>query len=106
MNNKQYCENQKHRIIAKLAVGKTIVDVGFAQCPNKFLKGTIIGVDIQKVKKPQNYSKVHVVNLNNEHLPLAKNSVDTVILGDVIEHVENPSFLLRESNRVLRGGGI
>ncbi len=90
---------------AKLSRGKKILDVGFAQEPNAYLKGEIIGIDIQKVKKPKNYSKVSVVNLNSEKIPFKNNYFDSVILGSCIEHVENPSFLLRETNRVLKNGG-
>jgi 2-polyprenyl-3-methyl-5-hydroxy-6-metoxy-1,4-benzoquinol methylase len=95
----------KHKKFSELISGKDIVDVGFAQVPNKYLKGNVTGIDIQRVKKPHNYKKVLVVNLNCEKIPLKNNSQDTVILGDVIEHVENPSFVLRESNRILRNDG-
>jgi 2-polyprenyl-3-methyl-5-hydroxy-6-metoxy-1,4-benzoquinol methylase len=95
----------KHEKFSELVSGKNIVDVGFAQVPNKYLKGNVTGIDIQRVKKPQNYKKVLALNLNYEKIPLKNNSQDTVLLGDVIEHVENPSFLLREANRILRNEG-
>jgi SAM-dependent methyltransferase len=90
---------------AQLSRGEKILDVGFAQDPNKYLKGEIIGLDVQKVKKPQNYAKTLVVNLNFEKIPYADKYFDTVILGSCIEHVENPSYLLRETNRVLKDKG-
>jgi len=90
---------------AILSEGTKILDVGFAQEPNKYLKGEIIGIDIQKVKKPRNYSKVLVVDLNSEKIPFKDQYFDSVILGSCIEHVENPSFLLRETNRVLKNNG-
>jgi len=95
----------KHEKISELVFGENIIDVGFASVPNKYLKGNVTGIDIQRVKKPQNYKRVLVVNLNCEKIPLKNNSQDTVILGDVIEHVENPSFLLREANRILQNEG-
>lgn len=94
---------RKQKLMASLAYGK-VLDVGFATLPNKYLTEPI-GIDIQKVKKPENYKAVYRLNLNFQSLPFSNNSFDTIILGDVIEHVENPSFLLRECNRVLRGGG-
>lgn len=93
---------RKQKTIASLIEGDEILDVGFAEYPNKFLKGKVIGVDIQKVKKPENYTEVYQVNLNMENLPFEDLSFHTVILGEVLEHVENPSHLLRETNRVLK----
>jgi SAM-dependent methyltransferase len=40
-----------------------------------------------------------------EPLPLEKESVDSVLLTDVIGHVRDPFFLIQEINRVLRPGG-
>jgi len=88
-----------------LSSGKRILDVGFAQNPNKFLKGEIIGVDIQKVARPKNYKKVCKIDLNKQSLPFKRGYFDTIILGSCLEHVENPTKLLRESNKLLKNNG-
>ena len=41
----------------------------------------------------------------DEPLPFEDGSFDTVFLTDVLEHVERPSFVLKESYRVLSSGG-
>jgi SAM-dependent methyltransferase len=41
---------------------------------------------------------------DGERLPLADDSVDTVFLIEVIEHLEEPARLLAEAGRVARGG--
>jgi SAM-dependent methyltransferase len=41
---------------------------------------------------------------DGERLPLADDSVDTVFLIEVIEHLEDPARLLAEAARVARGG--
>ena len=41
----------------------------------------------------------------NKRLPLSENEFDTIILSDVLEHIENPIFLWNEMNRVLKKGG-
>ena len=47
------------------------------------------------------------VDLNAQGLePFAEASFDVVLCSDVIEHLENPSAMLREIRRVLRPGGV
>ena len=94
---------KKLKRMASLSAGKCL-DIGFAQKPNPFLSN-VYGIDVQEVEKPVNYEKVFVVNLNKESLPFKEKEFDTVLVGDVIEHVENPSHILREINRVLKEKG-
>lgn len=82
-----------------------VLDVGFAANPNVFLFGAV-GVDICLPKEPvPNYREAVACNLNVSPLPFPDGRFDSVIAGDVIEHLENPSQFLRESNRVLKDGG-
>jgi len=94
--------------IARLANfygGKTL-DIGFSLLPNPYLKGEIIGVDIDLPKeKPTNYTKMIIADVMKK-LPFQDKSIDTIILGGVIEHLENPLVALREMNRVLKDGGM
>ncbi len=91
--------------IAKLAKGKTL-DIGFSLLPNPFLKSDVIGVDIYLPKnKPHNYSQMIIADVCKK-LPYKNNSIDTIILGGVIEHLENPMNALREINRVLKPNGV
>jgi SAM-dependent methyltransferase len=94
---------EKLKLIAELSEGDCL-DIGFAQKPNRYLKNAT-GVDLQDVPKPDNYKEVFTINLNKQKLPFNDKIFDTVIAGDLIEHVENPSHLLREMNRVLRQNG-
>ena len=57
-----------------------------------------VGIDI-------NYENADIsANLNNG-IPVEDNAVDHVIIEHVLEHVENPSQILREMHRVLRSDG-
>lgn len=92
--------------MAKLAEqsGGKILDIGFGLLPNPFLKGEIIGIDIILPKnKPNNYTKMIKADINK--LPFEDDSIDTIILGGVIEHLENASLALKELNRVLKPNG-
>lgn len=46
------------------------------------------------------------VNLNFDTLPFADATYDVVIAANLIEHLENPFFFLRECRRVLKPGGV
>lgn len=95
-----------HSTFSSYILGDTVLDIWFAQMPNTCIKNKkLYGVDIQKVEKPENYIDVTCANLNKEWLPYSDIFFDTVILAETIEHVENPSHVLRECNRVLEDGG-
>ncbi len=94
---------RQHKLIASyLKEGKTL-DIGFAGAPNQFVKDAI-GIDLVKISKPENYSEVVVYDVNNG-LPFPEESFDNIIASEFVEHIENPSFLLRECHRVLVWGG-
>lgn len=86
-----------------------ILDVG---CGNGHLinqliqngyKGKISGVDVYTMKniKTYSYKKADIT----KGLPFEKEKYDMVILGEVIEHVPNTDYLLREIYRVLIPNG-
>lgn len=102
MGRKSYI-SRKQKLIADLTNGE-ILDIGFAEYPNRFLRNPV-GIDVQKAEKPGNYKKVLRVNLNKEKIPFKDKSFDSVVAGEVMEHVENASFVLREINRVLKENG-
>ena len=82
-----------------------VLDVGFTANPNPYLKN-VVGLDIVLPKNiPSNYIKLFKCNLNTEKIPFNNEYFDNVVAGDVIEHLENPSYFLREVNRVLRKDG-
>jgi SAM-dependent methyltransferase len=97
---------RKHVAQDKYTSGKTL-DIGYAEYPNKTTKN-LYGIDI--VDPPpidlENYVETKKVDLNVEPIPYPDGFFDTIIAGDVIEHVTNPMFMLCEANRVLKDGGV
>lgn len=49
--------------------------------------------------------KFEFVCADAAHLPFADGSIDTMIMNDAMEHVDEPEAVLRECRRVLRPGG-
>lgn len=88
--------------MAQLAYGN-VLDIGFADAPNPFLVGNITGFDAQEVKKPENYTKVTVGLVDN--FCFAPNSFDTVLAGEVIEHLDKPLQFLHGCFQLLKPGG-
>jgi methionine biosynthesis protein MetW len=87
--------------------GKTILDLGCATgeyCLELEKMGfNCTGVDInpQYVEKAQERG-VNAVVSQGDDLKFADNSFDTVLLFEVLEHVENPQSILNEAKRVAR----
>ena len=68
---------------------------------------TLYGVDLVSYLLPDIKNKVafSIVDLNFEKLPYADSSLDMVTAFQVIEHLENPFYVMREVARSLRKGG-
>jgi len=95
----------RQQLLAEFCQKGTVLDLGFASRPNSSLKDAV-GLDIALPKeKPINYRDMVKCNLNTDNMPFADETFDNIIAGEIIEHVENPSHLLREGNRVLKTGG-
>ncbi len=94
--------------------GKIILDVGFVgsyrdPVANRTIrkanpKSTVISLDINQ-KKVLQYKFSSSIVASGFSLPLKKNSVNTVVLAEILEHVRSWQDLIEESFRVLKKGG-
>ncbi len=91
----------RHRLIASEVRGR-ILDVGYAQEPNPFLKD-VDGIDLRKIPKPANYVRTFAANFEE---PKKYGAYDSIILGEVIEHVWNIGSFLDNAHQNLKAGGI
>ena len=92
-------------MVSKIARGK-ILDIGFADNPNYYLRGEVTGIDMKKTSTPNNYSKCIVGNFNSLINSKIKESFDAVTALEFIEHIENPSEFFRNCKKFLKRGGI
>ncbi len=92
--------------ILQNASGK-ILDVGFVACTlheqikERFPKRDIFGLDVEPVPQSPNYKQGSA-----EKMPFDANQFDSIIAGELIEHLNHPERFVSESARVLKTGGI
>ncbi len=72
---------------------------------------TVSGIDLSeqsiKIAKEKDTTKrVHYEVANAYKLPFPDQSFDVVTAMDILEHVENPSLLIKEASRVLKPSGL
>ena len=98
---------------------KTVVDIGCGAAGKSLYYAScgadkVIGVEIlekyraeaEKLAADLNLAdKFEFVCADAAHLPFEENSIDTIIMNDAMEHVDNPEAVLTECLRVIRKGG-
>ena len=99
-------ESYRLKKMAKLCRGHDVLDIGFAQYPNKFIEAeNLVGLDLEHSIPSENYKEVRIGDALQLPNPFEADSFDTVIAGELLEHVENPLELLRAIHKTLRPGG-
>ncbi len=84
-----------------------ILDVGYNCGPlhrrilEKFGRQNVYGVDTETRKEAEHYKKGSA-----EEMPFTGSSFDSVVAGELIEHLQNPEKFLQESNRLLKEKGL
>ncbi len=99
-------EQRRQRLIASLVTGRSVLDIGCAQLPNRYLRcERLVGLDISAMEVRPPYTE-HVVGDANDISALLKDQrFDTVLLAEFIEHVERPYDLLRAVARHIAPNG-
>jgi len=88
--------------------GQKLLDIGcsvgnlLVQCP-KYSVGIDIDMDLLKICKKRGLNCIH--HDIEKGLPFADKQFDAVNCRHVVEHVDNPFFLMKEIRRVLRNNG-
>lgn len=94
------------RMAALSATQGRLLDVGFAQCPNPYLSaGSIVGVDRSAVECPDTYDEIIQGTLADCISKYGKNCAQTLVAGELLEHLSDPLSFLRECFDALAPGG-
>lgn len=113
-NNYEKANKFRMKLLADHAKG-IVLDVGASQLPNKFFDYSekikevwMLDVKEHKAELPTKYKKVILFDLDDLYnpLPLPDNTIDTIILGEILEHLYNPFRVLKECKRILKADGI
>jgi SAM-dependent methyltransferase len=88
--------------MANLAFGK-VLDIGFADQPNPYLQGEVIGFDRKAVAVPSNYQRTITGDVTD--LAGISEHFDTILAGEIIEHLEYPIEFIANCFALLKPGG-
>lgn len=92
--------------MAMFTTGNKIADIGFAQMPNPFLQGKVVlGIDPEAKVKNEIYTHVFQGTLETFIRQSPSEKFDTVIAGELLEHLDNPMQFLRECYALLNENG-
>lgn len=96
------------RIVA--GPGKDVLDVGcrYGALTRAYLAGNnVVGLDVDKeaLERAAALGVTTVWADAEDPLPFETESFDVVVMGELLEHLREPSLLIEEAHRVLRPGG-
>lgn len=98
-------EQRRLKLMASFAEGK-ILDLGYAQLPNTYLpKNCTTGLDLCLPLVPTGYSEELLGSALDLKNVFQDRRFDTVLAGEIIEHVEEPYKFLRDVREVIKDGG-
>lgn len=99
-------ETYRLKKMASFVTGNKIADIGFAQMPNPYLQGeSIVGIDPEATDSCTIYSQIFKGTLS-DFIELNPGSIfNTVVAGEILEHIEDPIRFLKECFDVLENEG-
>lgn len=100
------CESYNKNIACVLK--GVVLDVG---CSDQYIKKYLpdhlyyVGLDYYETATEWYYTSPNVFG-DAQNLPFADESIDSVLLLDVLEHLPDPESCIKEISRVMRNGGV
>ncbi len=103
-------KQRRFQYIRKRIKGKTLdIGCGYGEL-RQYLpeNSSYVGLDISEsfIKKLKDQgTQAHKIDVSSQTLPFSDDTFDTVIIGEILEHLENPVFALKEAKRILKKEG-
>ena len=99
-------ERVRLRKVASQARGKTLLDIGYAHKPNPYYPPLHrVGVDLLRPVHASGYEEEILGDANELAGCLGSRRFDTIVAGELIEHLENPYGFLRSLREFLTADG-
>ncbi|MBC8428935.1 MAG: class I SAM-dependent methyltransferase [FCB group bacterium] len=100
-------EQYRLKKLAKLAEsGPDVLDLGCTALPNPFLNNErVIGLDITEGTLTPNYTELIIGSVMDIDSIFEESEFDSIVAGEIIEHLETPILFLRKCNSILKSGG-
>lgn len=99
-------ERRRLRLAAEAAGRGRVLDIGFAHFPNPYFAAAhLTGVDLLEAPDATGYDETIVGDATDLDGPLGERTFDSVVAGELIEHLEDPYAFLRGVRRRLAPGG-
>lgn len=93
-------------MVAAAATGATVLDLGYAQDPNPYLRGHRVGVDLRRPEPGAvRYDEEIVADVRDLGTVLDGRVFDTLACCELIEHLEEPYALLRSLRPLVAPAG-
>ncbi len=96
------------KLISSYSIGNYGLDIGYAINPNPYLSfQELVGFDKREpLSSTQNYHKKYIGDVKYLLNIIGKREFDTIICGELIEHLEEPYEFLRDVRQLLSENGI
>ena len=78
----------------------------YKETVSKFEKVKFFGIDIESIGIAESEFPNQIQHNVNEGIPFKNDFFDLVYMGQVLEHLENVNFVLKDINRALKPNGI
>jgi len=99
-------ETRRLRLLAEETQGPDVLDLGYAQLPNPFLGNfRVVGFDLAPPRGEVSYAETIQGDCMDIERVLAGRQFDTILCGELIEHLEEPYRFLRQLKKLLKPGG-
>jgi 2-polyprenyl-3-methyl-5-hydroxy-6-metoxy-1,4-benzoquinol methylase len=99
-------ESHRLRMLSRLVRGSSVLDLGCAAMPNRRLRARrVVAFDLRPVEPMPPYTESVMGDVNHLDDLLPGQRFDTILMGELVEHLERPYDVLRSLRKHLTADG-